>query len=318
MRLALLAHAAGERSAAVEHARKALASARAFVRSASVPQARAHAQSAAVTAHVLLGRLAEEAGDWARAGGHYTDATAEPGFETDAYASVASVNLAFRDVYSSVDAGREGVLRACFDRYKAVLKSSPQCLFAGVGLGMVEAEQGRLESARDMFTSLREASQDALSVALDLAHLETATGQQVAGAQLYGFVAKRIGDVYGRASGHAVVEGGFGSSPLDHATTLLYQARAHVEGKEYEAGLPLLVRAVAYAPSDARLRYNLAWLQSRLGYELVPADDGRGGGAGDSAAVYNRASMERGLELMRQALAAFTWLRDMVDDAGAK
>jgi tetratricopeptide (TPR) repeat protein len=314
----MLAHALGDRTAASEHARKGLASARAFVRSASVPQARAHAQSAAVTAHVMLGRLAEEAGDWARASAHYTDATGEPGFETDAYASIASINLAFRDVYTSVDAGREGILRACFDRYKAVLKSSPQCLFAGVGLGMVEAEQGRLESARDMFTSLREASQDALPVAVDLAHLETATGQHVAGGQLYGFVAKRIGDVYGRATGHAIVEGGFGSSPADHASTLLFQARACVEGKDFEAGLPLLARAVAYAPADARLRYNLAWLQSRVGYELVPPETPPAGAPAPDTSSFTEASMARGLSLMQQALGAFAWLRGMVDDKAAK
>lgn len=99
----------------------------------------------------------------------------------DLYALLSLANLTFRELYSlpaaaaaaassSKDSAaaavadpsagaRESLLRRSFAAYKDVLKRDPANVFGANGLGMVLAEQGKLEDARAVFSLLREAAQ---------------------------------------------------------------------------------------------------------------------------------------------------------------
>jgi len=276
--------------------------------SATTPATQHLAIQAAGTAFCLLGRLREAAGDAPGAREAYKAAADLPGAAgaaADPYPAVALANLAFQGVYAAAadDAAREGALRACFERYKDVLKRHPHSLAAANGLGMVLAEQGRLEAARDVFAHLREAQPDAAPLAVNLAHTDLATGNAAAALQLYAHAAKRL--QLGGGGGAPAVTGGVAEDAVavEQAAALSFHARAHLEARSFDAALASLARVVAASPADLRARYNLAFVQAESALHVLSMDP----------AARTAAQVERAVASLRAAVRGFEWLRVTVN-----
>lgn len=278
--------------------------------------------------------------------------------EPDAYVALAVANAVFRDVayyataaaaataamesktplaaghmsLADAESGREASLRKAFDGYKDVLKRNPHNIYAGNGLGMVLAEQGRLEAAAAVFKTVREAAGAAAAVSAatgaadyaaavvpvthNLAHTLTAQGHHAQALQLYNQTVKRTLELgaasaaggAASAAGTAAAAGAdsAAASSADTAVSLLVSAaRGHVEANELKAAIPLLQRAILLHPHDLRLRYNHAFAQAQEGLRfLTVAATGK---------HHTPDEVEEAVQLMRAARETFVWCKSVTD-----
>lgn len=283
LRLALSALHRGDVKRSDHHATEALNKGRAILSSPSHAKgaAKDSALYAVVTALILLGQLAERQFEKALARELYEKAVAEAGASSDPYALLSIANLDFQDLYlipsvTPAQAGdalaiakesrekeaqraqRDEVLRKAFDSYKAVLKRWPSNAYAAVGLGNVEAEQGKLEHAREVFLLIREAAPLCAPALVSLGHTYVALGQHEAAAQTYAQLLRRF---HGHSAGPT-------STPEEQAKVLLYVSRAYADGQRWGEACRVLLRAVALTPWDLRLQFNLAYAQCEEGIRI--------------------------------------------------
>jgi RNA polymerase-associated protein CTR9 len=282
----------------MEHMKRAGTAAQTFASSSSSTAAAAHARSAAITAAIFTGQLQECLGD--RKGARETFASASSGSDVDPYASLSLANSTFKDVYTAEDAARENILRDCFNAYKDVMKRFPQNVYAANGLGMVLAEQGRLDAAKAAFKAIREADQHALNVAINLAHTHAATGDHTDALQLYHVAARRMMEETDPSAGLA---NGDANLAADIVQTLVYQARSHMEAKEFEAAIAVLQRGLLLSPSDVRVRYILAYAQAEEALRIITLD------------VSKRTAEQVGqaVSYVKAAAHSFGWLKQHAD-----
>lgn len=337
MRLGLIAFDRGEILRAAEAFKNTAEAAMASASSAE-PVMQQQAFSAAATAFCLLGRAREAAGDSAGAREAFKAAENVPakgvpgvfgGFiaggggdsskgstyqSYDPYPSIALANLAFKDVYSAADErSREPILRACFDAYKNALKRWPQNLYAANGLGMILAEQGKLDAANDVFAKVREASPDALPATMNLAHTQVALGNVGPALQLYSHASKKL---LGNGNGNsaqvlapAVISAAGGGSLVDEGLAaeqvklLSYEARAHMESGSFGSAVKALTKAVHLAPNDLRARFNLAFAMAEEALRVLKLDP----------TARTAAEVEEAVEHMKASAKGFDYLLATLD-----
>lgn len=360
LRLALSALHRGDVKRSDHHATEALNKGRAIL--SSPPHSKGAAKDSAlyavVTALILLGQLAERQLEKSQARELYEKAVAEAGASSDPYALLSIANLDFQDLYlipsvtpapagdplaiakesrekEAYRAQRDEVLRKAFDSYKAVLKRWPSNAYAAVGLGNVEAEQGKLEHARDVFLLIREAAPLCAPALVSLGHTYVALGQHEAAAQTYAQLLRRF---HGHSAGPS-------STPEEQAKVLLYVSRAYADGQRWGEACRVLLRAVALTPWDLRLQFNLAYAQCeegiRIGNVFVQEQQVAAAAAAEKIAAAEAAAsgntetttssssslhksapvstitaddLARAVEGMQSSLATFQWLLRLQDD----
>jgi RNA polymerase-associated protein CTR9 len=337
LRLGLIALERGDVLRAAEAFKNTAEAALASAQSAE-PVMQQQAFSAAATAFCLLGRARESAGDANGAREAYRAAENVPakgvpgvfggflaagsdgkggagGGGVDPYPSIALANLAFKDVYSASDErAREPILRACFDSYKNALKRSPTNLYAANGLGMILAEQGKLDAAHDVFAKAREASPDALPPTMNLAHTQVALGNVGPALQLYSHASKKLlGNGSASASllpaltpGGLAVEDG---TTLEQVKLLSYEARAQMnDPATYASAVKALTKAVHLAPNDLRARFNLSFAMAEEALRVLKLDPTQ----------RTAAEVEEAVEHMKASAKGFEWLLTTLDGLHAE
>jgi RNA polymerase-associated protein CTR9 len=247
VRLGLLAQRAGEMSQAKEW----------FSRAVEASHGGAHGENALT----VLARWHEEEGDLDGAKAKYNNVIgarapkdkASGAGRFEHYAELAKANIYFGELYrdprlrpggKSVSK-RDAVMKRAFDGYKSVLKVVPGNVYAANGMGMILAEQGRVDEAREVFRAAREAMLDAFPVAINLAHTELALGAGDSAIQLYRHVLRKF------ARG----------SPLE-SKVLLYLARACVESKKLEEARKALQEALLHEPQNWTLWFNMSYVMA--------------------------------------------------------
>jgi len=150
---------------------------------------------------------------------------------------------------------RDRSIRKAFDTYKDILRAAPGSLPAAQGLGVVLAEQGRLDRARDVFVKVREmaggapgASKGLLwsadtSACVNLAHVLVAQGEHERAAQLYKHALQAPGSV-------------FSSQKNRRVQCLQWLARAKAELSQWKEARVATERALAEQPDRDDLIFN--------------------------------------------------------------
>jgi tetratricopeptide (TPR) repeat protein len=270
--------------------------------------AQQQALSASATSLCLLGRVRELQGDVPGAKHAYSAAMELPGFAGDPYPSLATANLAFRDVYSVEEGAREPILRACFDAFKDVLKRFPHSLYAANGLGMILAEQGRLEAAQDVFAHAREANPEALQPTVNLALTQVALGNTSSALQLFAHAQRKAiaAPTAAASSGMSAAGGGSAvddAASAEHVRLLSYEARAHMEARSFGSALVALARAASLSPHDMRVKYNLSFAQAEDALRVLGTDPSQ----------RTAAQVESAVENLRCAARGFQWLQSTLE-----
>lgn len=150
---------------------------------------------------------------------------------------------------------RDRALRKVFDAYKDIMRAAPGSLPAAQGLGVVLAEQGRLDRAREVFVMVREmaggapgASKGLLwsadaSACVNLAHVLVAQGQHERAAQLYSHALRAPGSVFAADKEHRV-------------KCRLWLARARAELSQWKQAVEVTQAALEEAPERDDLAFN--------------------------------------------------------------
>ncbi|CAI5524813.1 unnamed protein product [Closterium sp. Naga37s-1] len=140
------------------------------------------------------------------------------------------------------------------EMFHKALTGSSSNMYAANGVGSVVAERGLFDVAKDIFTSVQEASSapgttDLPDVWMNLANVHLAKGDYALAVKLYEKTLKRF-----FASGAVGASGAEGF----HLRTLSYMARAQYDADQLAQCRRSLLLAVHVAPNNAALRFNVA------------------------------------------------------------
>lgn len=156
----------------------------------------------------------------------------------------------------------ENLLAHARENYRRALVADPSNIYAANGLGCVFAESGRLIEAKEVFLQVQEASaatdgfMRVPDIWVNLANVCSGLRQHSTAEQTYINAMKRFPEAR-------------------DARVQLYLARAQYEEgpSRWDAALRTLRKTLHTVPSDARLRFNIAYLLQSLGEIVVVKKD---------------------------------------------
>ncbi|KAI3447198.1 hypothetical protein Pfo_003863 [Paulownia fortunei] len=194
---------------------------------------------------LMLGDLELKNDDWVKA--KETFRTAKD--STDAKDSYAAVCLGNWNYFAANrNEKRAPKLEATHyekakELYTKVLLQQPANLYAANGAGMVFAERGQFDIAKDLFTQVQEAASGTFNVQMpdvwiNLAHVHFAQGNFALAVKMYQNCLRKF--YYNTDS-----------------QVLLYLARTHYEAEQWQDCKKTLLRAIHLAPSNYTLRFDV-------------------------------------------------------------
>ncbi|CAI7739932.1 unnamed protein product [Closterium sp. NIES-54] len=154
------------------------------------------------------------------------------------------------------------------EMFHKALTGSSSNMYAANGVGSVVAERGLFDVAKDIFTSVQEASSapgatDLPDVWMNLANVHLAKGDYALAVKLYEKTLKRF-----FASGAVGASGAEGF----HLRTLSYMARAQYDADQLAQCRRSLLLAVHVAPNNAALRFNVAVALQKMAVTVLKQD----------------------------------------------
>ncbi|KAA0157558.1 hypothetical protein FNF29_00134 [Cafeteria roenbergensis] len=252
-----------------------------------------------------LGRQMEEEGDFGDARARFSSVIGSraprqaPGSKAQAgraepYSELAKANIYFGEIYrdprashtAKSPARRDAAMKRAFEGYKSVLKLVPGNVYAANGLGMILAEQGRVEQARTAFRAAREAMLEAEPVAINLAHTELALGNGGTAVQLYRRVLRQ-----------------FKGTPERRVRVLLFLARACSETQRLTEARRALQEALVLQPDNLTLWFNLAYVMGIEGLDTL-----------NETANRTLVQVEHAVRLLQSCVRRLKWLNTIVEN----
>lgn len=229
LRLAAMAHARNNISTSLDLVSKALAINDKYLEGLSV-----------------RGNLELKADDWLKA----KDTLKSILQITDGKDNYATLALGNWNYYAAVRGEKKDPkleathLEKARELYQKVLVQKPNNMYAANGLGVVLAEKGLFDVAKDIFTQVQEAAAgnkavDMPDVWINLAHVYLAQGQFALAIKMYQNCLRRF---Y------------YNTDPQ----ILLYLARTHYEAEQWQECKQVLLHAIHLAPSNYTLRFDAA------------------------------------------------------------
>eukprot|EP00873_Tetraselmis_striata_P036611 jgi/Tetstr1/456875/TSEL_043547.t1 len=179
--------------------------------------------------------------------------------------------------------------------YKNALTKDGANAYAANGIGVVLAEQGSMETAKDIFTKVHEAvaSNPAWQISLpdaqlNLANIFLACQEYVSAIKLYQNVLTK-------------------NYSNKDAGVLLYLARAYYDSENLLEAKRTLLRAIHVAPTDPRLRFNLALVMQQYAVQKLAKSKAQQ----KQTASERKVSVELAIEELNQALRFFRRLSQL-------
>lgn len=193
------------------------------------------------------------------------------------------------------DLVKKNHLSKALECYKIALSKEPSNAYAANGVGVVLAEEGSMSTAKEIFSKVQEAvaSNPAWQISLPDAHLNLAnvylaSKEYVSAIKLYQKVLTK-------------------NRSNKDAGVLLYLARAYYDSENLLEAKRTLLRAIHVAPTDPRLRFNLALVMQQYAVQkLAKSKTQQKQTAGE-----RKVSVELAIEELNQALRFFRRLSQL-------
>ncbi|TYZ61280.1 hypothetical protein PybrP1_009581 [[Pythium] brassicae (nom. inval.)] len=256
---------------------------------------------------LLQGNIHLNKREWSLAQKKFEKVMGMPNLKNDPYAflsmgNIFMSNLGEKNRYTKNMSLSEGY-------YKKTIQSHPGNIFAANGLGIMVAEKGNFELAKQIFSQVREASPDMPDAWINLAHLFVAEERYAEAIQLYSVCLSKC----------------YNGQDLE---VLLYLAKAYYEAKNYPKCISTLSRAIHLRPDDLRLWYNIGLAQedyavTTLGQEAAPSasasasSSGGGGSARSLGTPRTMADVQRAIMDLKRAQRIFRFLLQQAEAAPA-
>jgi len=139
------------------------------------------------------------------------------------------------------------------DHYWRVLLKNPANIYAANGLGIILAERGELNEAKDFFIKVREATTTMPDVWLNLGHVYLAQGEFVNAIKMYQNCLRKF----------------FGNK---NPEIMLFLAKAHYEYGQMQECKQTLLKALHITPNNNQLWFNLALSQESFARQVAKKD----------------------------------------------
>lgn len=251
---------------------------------------------------LLQGNIHLTKREWSLAQKKFEKVMGMPTLKNDPYAllsmgNIFMSNLGEKNRYTKNMSLSEGY-------YKKTIQSHPANIYAANGLGIMVAEKGNFELAKQIFSQVREASPDMPDAWINLAHLFVAEERYAEAIQLYSVCLSKC----------------YNGQDLE---VLLYLAKAYYEAKNYPKCISTLSRAIHLRPDDLRLYYNIGLAQedyavATLGQEAAaPSVSSSSGGSGSRSQGTPRtmADVQRAIMDLKRAQRIFRFLLQQAEAA---
>eukprot|EP01117_Protostelium_nocturnum_P007261 TRINITY_DN2598_c0_g1_i2.p1 TRINITY_DN2598_c0_g1~~TRINITY_DN2598_c0_g1_i2.p1 ORF type:complete len:1004 (-),score=427.67 TRINITY_DN2598_c0_g1_i2:118-3129(-) len=156
----------------------------------------------------------------------------------DAYSLLSLGNIYYNARFEK-DGKEDKYLQHAMDFYWKVLQQHPSNIWAANGVGIIYAEQNRLQNAKDFFVEVREATADMPDVWINLAHVHLAQGSYTNAIKMYQNCLKKF----------------FNNKDPN---VLVYLAKAYFEDGKFTESRQTLMKALHSSPKTETIWFNLA------------------------------------------------------------
>lgn len=233
-----------------------------------------------------MGNLHMRNSEWGPAQKKFEKILEMPGLRGDSYANLSLGNVYFSNLEDRTKYEKHLLHAANF--YHEVLKKDDANAFSANGLGMVLAEKGTLDHAKDVFARVREVSAEVLGdVWINLAHVYLAQNKHNEAIRLYQNCLKKF---------HG------GRDPSLH----IYLAHAYFDARQYSDCMRVLLKALHISPNNLQLWYNLALARETFAVAVLQKEQ-----KGEARTL---AEVENAIEDLKGATKLFSWLKDCEPD----
>lgn len=240
---------------------------------------------------LLQGNIFLRKREWVFAQKKFEKVMGMPNLKNDPYAflsmgNIFMSNLGEKNRYTKNMSLSEGY-------YKKILQNHPSNIYAANGLGIMIAEKGNFELAKQIFSQVREASPGMPDAWINLAHIFVAEERYGEAIQLYTVCLSKC----------------YNGQDLE---VLQYLAKAYYESKDFPNCISTLSRALHIKPTDLKVWYNIGLAQedyavTTLGQESAPAS-ARNGVAATAIAQRTMADVQRAIQDLKRAQRIFRYL----------
>ncbi|CAM9129407.1 unnamed protein product, partial [Choristocarpus tenellus] len=209
-----------------------------------------------------------------------------PTLRGDSYAMLSLGNIYFSNLEDRTK--YEKHLQYAANFYQEVLKEDDANAFAANGLGMVLAEKGMLDQAKDVFARVREISAEVLAdVWINLAHVYLAQNKHNEAIRLYQNCLKKF-------------HGG------REASVHVYLAHAYFDARQYRECMQTLLKALHVSPNNLQLWYNLALTRETFAVAVLQKEQ-----KGEARTL---TEVENAIKDLKGATKLFNWLTQCEPD----
>ncbi|KAL3673573.1 hypothetical protein V7S43_001277 [Phytophthora oleae] len=238
---------------------------------------------------LLQGNIHLKKREWVFAQKKYEKVMGMPGLKNDPYAFLSMGNIFMSNLGEKNRYTKNMSLSEVY--YKKTLTSHPHNIYAANGLGIMIAEKGNFELAKQIFSQVREASPDMPDAWINLAHIFVAEERYQEAIQLYTVCLTKC----------------YKGQDLE---VLLYLAKAYYESKDFPSCIATLSRGLHMYPNDLRLWYNSGLAQedyavTTLGQETTTTRSGSGNGVPQHRTM---ADVQRAILDLKRAQRIFRFL----------
>jgi RNA polymerase-associated protein CTR9 len=244
---------------------------------------------------LLQGNIHLKKREWVFAQKKYEKVMGMPGLKNDPYAFLSMGNIFMSNLGEKNRYTKNMSLSEVY--YKKTLASHPHNIYAANGLGIMIAEKGNFELAKQIFSQVREASPDMPDAWINLAHIFVAEERYQEAIQLYTVCLTKC----------------YQGQDLE---VLLYLAKAYYESKDFPSCISTLSRGLHMYPNDLRLWYNTGLAQedyavTTLGQETTTKSSG-------NAVPQHRtmSDVQRAILDLKRAQRIFRFLLQQAEAAG--
>ncbi|TDH65202.1 uncharacterized protein CCR75_001522 [Bremia lactucae] len=240
-------------------------------------------------ASLLQGNIHLKKREWVFAQKKYEKVMGMPGLKNDPYAFLSMGNIFMSNLGEKNRYTKNMSLSEVY--YKKTLASHPRNIYAANGLGIMIAEKGNFELAKQIFSQVREASPDMPDAWINLAHIFVAEERYQEAIQLYTVSLTKC----------------YQGQDLE---VLLYLAKAFYESKIFTKCIATLSCGLHMYPNDMRLWYNTGLAQEdyavlTLGQETTIA---RSAGGNNVPQHRTMADVQRAISDLKRAQRIFRFL----------
>lgn len=248
-------------------------------------------------ASLLQGNIHLKKREWVFAQKKYEKVMGMPGLKNDPYAFLSMGNIFMSNLGEKNRYAKNMSLSEVY--YKKTLAAHPRNIYAANGLGIMIAEKGNFELAKQIFSQVREASPDMPDAWINLAHILVAEERYQEAIQLYTVCLTKC----------------YQGQDLE---VLLYLAKAFYESKKFSNCIATLSRGLHMYPNDLRLWYNTGLAQEdyavmTLGQETSVARSGSGNSVPQHRTM---ADVQRAILDLKRAQRIFRFLLQQAETSG--